>query len=145
MRVEPKTETEVAAAGLFAKGKYPFEVLEAAEGQSKAGNDMIEMKVAIYDGDKKRNVFDYLVSMDSMAYKIRHFADAVGMLKDYEAGNLDADKLIGCSGECLVDIDPEKNGYPAKNVIKDYVKSSDKAGVSASAPAAKPKAAAKAD
>lgn len=122
MRFQPKTEKEVSESGLLPKDKYPFEVVDAAEGQSKAGNDMIEMKVIVFDGERKKTIFDYLVSTDSTAYKIRHFADSIGKLAEYEAGNLDADELTGASGFCMVDIQPEKNGYPAKNVIRDYCK-----------------------
>ena len=39
MKFQPKTENEVDAAGLFPLGEYDFEVIEAKEEQSQAGNE----------------------------------------------------------------------------------------------------------
>ncbi|CAB4187975.1 hypothetical protein UFOVP1169_36 [uncultured Caudovirales phage] len=128
MKFSPKSEAQIAKeqadameAALLSKGQYPFEVLEATEGQSKKGNDMITIKVGVMDSHgSMRGIFDYL--LEAMQHKLRHFADAVGMLAEYEAGTLNADDLVGLTGECLIDIQPPKDGYSAKNVVKDYVK-----------------------
>ncbi len=120
MRFQAKTEEEVS--NLIPKGEYAFEVLEAEEKTSKKGNDMIALKVGIDYNNSLRGVFDYLVDIDSMAYKTRHFADTVGMLAEYEKGALNAESLIGLTGKCRLDIQPADSTYEAKNVIKDYVK-----------------------
>ena len=132
MKFQPKSEEEVS--NLIPKGEYPFEVLSAEEKTSKSGNDMIALKIGVAYNDATRGVFDYLVDLESMAYKTRHFADSVGLLADYEKGSLDADKLPGLTGKCRIDIQPAKDGYDAKNVVKDYVKGS---GAVAAAPAKK--------
>lgn len=127
MRFQPKTENEVAAAGLWPKGTYDFEVAEAAEKQSSKGNDMIELVVRLFDAEgKSRKVFDWLVDTEGGAYKIRHFAEATGMLEAYERGELRASDMEGKAGSCIVIISKDKTGqYPDKNAISDYVKPKD--------------------
>jgi len=121
MKVTPISEMDAAEAGLRKRGLYDFEVLEAKERMSKSGNDMIEMKVKLYDTDGRTfNLFDYLVASEGMAYKVRHFASGTGMLAQYERGELKADDCVGKTGRAQVGIDKAKNGYPARNSIADY-------------------------
>lgn len=122
MRVTPISEKEAAESGLRKRGLYDFEVLEAKERTSKAGNDMIETNVKLYDSEGHNfRLFDYLVSSEGMAYKVRHFASATGLLPAYEKGDLIADDCVGKTGRCQIGIQPAKDGYPAKNIIQDYV------------------------
>lgn len=117
----PKTDEELAAEGLLPKGEYDFEVKEAEETTSKAGNDMIKVRLSVMDDEgSPHTVWDYL--LESMGYKLKSFADAVGMSNDYSSGNLSASEMEGRAGRVKIDIDPEKNGYPAKNVVKSYIK-----------------------
>lgn len=119
MQVTPKSEAEVSNFSVFPAGIYDFEILTAVEKKSKAGNDMIEMKVRVFDQEgKSTNVFDYL--MEVMAYKLRHAAAACGLLSSYEQGQLNADNFVGCTGKLKLGIDVPV-GFPEKNVIKDYV------------------------
>lgn len=136
MKFAPKSEEEVS--NLIPKGEHAFEVLEADERQSKKGNDMIALKLGISYGDSLRGVFDYLVDIDSMAYKTRHFADTVGMLAEYEKGTLNGADLIGLTGFCKLDIEPANDQFGPKNVVKDYVK---RVGSTAAPAAFAPKAA----
>lgn len=113
-----------AGNGLFPEGEYSFEVAEAEDKTSAAGNEMLAIKLNVSTEDTAHGVYDYLVRTGKTAYKLRHFADAVGMLPDYEKGDLSADKVLGRTGKCKVAVQPEKDGYPAKNVVRDYVKRS---------------------
>lgn len=124
MRIRPMTEEEAAVAGLLPKGIYPFEVAEAKEKTSKAGNDMIELRLSILaEDDSKHGVFDYLVESDGSAPKIRQFAVSVGMLPQYESGQFDAADMIGKTGVCKLYIKSDKTGaYPDKNAVGEYVK-----------------------
>ena len=134
MRVDPKTEQEVEEGGLLPAGEYDFEVADAEDTRSKKGNDMIVLALAIEDGDGRRHkVTDYL--LDAVPYKVRHFASAVGMLKEYEAGNIPAHLLKGRTGKCRLRIDPAKDGFRAKNSVQDYVKESGGAAPAVKAPA----------
>ena len=118
----PQTEAQIATANLIAVGEYPFAVLEATDTVSKGGNEMIKLKINVYESDDRaRHVYDYLVDIESMAYKVRHFAESIGKLAEYEAGNMPADGLVGCSGTCKIAIDSKDPAYPAKNIVRDYV------------------------
>ena len=123
MRFQPQTEAEISEGSLLPKGDYTFEVLEAVEKTSKAsGNDMIALKIGVHHNDSVFGVFDYLVAGEKTAYKVRHFADAIGMIDQYEAGSLDASELVGKAGKCKIDTQAAQNGYAAKNVVRDYIK-----------------------
>lgn len=124
MRFQPKTEKEVAEAGLWKAGLYDFEIAEAAEKISAKGNDMIELKIRVYDADGNwRGVFDWLVDTEGGAFKTRHFADCTGMLAEYEKGELRAEDLVSKTGRCKLVIKKDKSGeYPDKNAIADYIK-----------------------
>lgn len=122
MRVIPKTEREIAEAGLWEPGTYDFEVLEADDTVSKSsGAEMIKLKVKIFnDQGESQIVFDYL--LDSMAGKLRHAAEAFGLLAEYERGGMQGIDCQGKTGRCKVSIQKDKTGqYPDKNGIADYI------------------------
>ncbi len=122
MKFAPKTEKEVAEEGLLPRGEYGFEVVSAENKISRANNEMIELKLNIFDehGDA-RSIFDYL--LESMARKLRHAAEACGLLTEYESGDLDALDFVGKSGTLKIGIQKDKTGqYPDKNVVTDYVR-----------------------
>lgn len=124
MRVEPKTEQEVQEMNLLPAGVYDFLISEAEDKQSQKGNDMAVIKLKI-DGDEGRThtIVDYLVSIESMAYKLRHFAESVGLLEQYEKGDMPAEFMQGRTGKCKLVIQPAKGEYRAKNTVADYIKS----------------------
>ena len=120
MTFAPKTEKEVQEAGLLPAAEYDFDILNAEDAISKSDNPMIKVTIGIYrDGAVKNRIFDYL--LPAMEAKLRHFCDTVGLLSQYEKGTLEAADCIGRSGRVKIGIEPEKNGYPAKNIVKDYV------------------------
>lgn len=123
MKFQPKTEQEVASSDLIQPGTYDFEVAEAEEKTSASGNDMIAMKVWIFPTEGgRRTVFDYLVGTEKAQFKVRHFAAAVGMIAEYERGELAALDIQGQTGKCKVVITKDKSGqYPDKNSIADYL------------------------
>jgi len=134
MRFTPKTPEELKTMGLIEEGEYPFEVLEAEEQLSKKGNEMIKLKLKIWDNNgRERTVFDYI--MEAMAFKLIHFCDYTGLKDKYEAGSLTADACIGRSGRLHLVVEPgseKQTGgkYDDKNSVKDYL--------DASVPASKP-------
>ena len=122
MQVKPKSEKEVRQFSMLAPGIYDFEVLEATEKVSSAGNDMIELKLSILgENDRTHIVFDYLVNTDEMAYKLRHFAASIGLLAEYEAGNLPTDRMESRAGKARIVIQPAKGQYDEKNTVRDYI------------------------
>jgi hypothetical protein len=120
MRFLPKNENELS--NVIDAGVYSFEITEASDEVSKAGNEMIKLKVLIYESEVVATcIFDYL--MEKVAYKLRHCCDACGLLDKYDTGELTSMQFIGKTGKCNVAIQKDETGkYPDKNTIKDYVK-----------------------
>jgi hypothetical protein len=121
-----RTEEEINAINLLEPGECDFEVAKAVSKKSKAsGNPMIELTLKVWDiKGKEKTIFDYLINIPSMEYKIKHFCDSVGLDEDYQAGSLSAVKCEGKFGKLKLTIAKDKSGqYPDKNAVQDYVKS----------------------
>ncbi len=133
---DPKTDAEIAALqnqGLLTEGNYPFQVRAIDQLVSKNGNNMLKLKLAVLEKDgSARMIFDYLVAMDSMMFKIKHFCEAIGLEDKYAKGNFNPQECIDRSGVAVVGVqkgNPKPDGsgnFPDKNIIKDYVKSEKK-------------------
>jgi hypothetical protein len=122
MKVQPKTEKQIAEESLMKEGVYSFEIMDALDKKSKAGNEMIELKVRLFDedGNSRGFITDYLT--ESVAYKLRHAAVACGLEDAYNNGELIAVDFINKMGDAKVRIRKDKNGtYPDQNVIADYI------------------------
>lgn len=121
MRFTPKTETEIAEANLLQPGTYDFEVADAKDKTSKAGNEMIELNLKVFDADGDyRFVRDYL--LESIPHKLRHVAYACGLGDKYEAGELTAEDFLDRTGQVKVGIQKDKTGqYADQNSVRDYV------------------------
>lgn len=121
MQFTPKTADEIAEAGLLPDGDYDFEVIDAADATSKAGNEMVVLDLKVFDGDGgSRIVKDYLVASDGGIRKIRAFAVTCGLLTEYEAGRMDAPDLPGRAGRCKIKKDANE-GYEPKNAVAYYL------------------------
>lgn len=125
MKFQPKSEQELQAMNLIDPGTYQFEVVTATDKISKKGNEMIEVQLKIWDiNGHEHIVYDYL--LESMAYKLKHFADVCGLGDKYLAGELGSLDCVGRGGKVeliIQDGQPKPDGglYPAKNAVKDYV------------------------
>lgn len=127
MRFKP-VSSEVADAnnGSFAPwpaGEYNFEVTDAEDTESKSsGMEMIKLTLTIFDREgKSRKVFDYLTGDDRVQWKVRHFAEATGLVKNYEMGDLEAHHCQSRQGLCRIRIRPARDGYDAQNQVGDYI------------------------
>lgn len=121
MKFQPKTEKEIAEANLWPEGEYGFEVTEANDTASKKGNDMIKLKLRVYNAEGAfKFIDDYL--LESMAFKLRHCASTCGLLDVYEGGSLLASDFVGKNGFVKLKITKDETGkYADKNDVKDYV------------------------
>lgn len=127
MKFQPKSEADIKTAALLPPGEYDAEIGTAEDTVSKSGNEMIKLDLTVFDTNGgKRFIYDYL--LESMAYKLRHAAEACGLLAKYEQGLLTADDFIGKGCRVKIGIDDKvaankKNGtdYPPSNMIKDYI------------------------
>jgi hypothetical protein len=129
----PKTDAEIEALqnqGLLTEGTYPFQVKAIDQLISKSGNSMLKVKLSVLEKDgSARIIFDYLVAMDTMMFKIKHFCESIGLADQYSKGMFDPQECIDRSGMAILGIQkgnakPDGTGnYADKNSIKDYVKS----------------------
>lgn len=122
MKNKVYTEAEIQAMNLRDPGEYDFAVVDAIEKLSKSGNEMVELKLQMEDKEGRQfTIFDYLVSTESMAYKVRHFAASVGLVAQYDKGDMAAEYMLGRTGRCKLGTKPAKDGYPAQNKVNDYI------------------------
>jgi hypothetical protein len=121
MKFAPKTEKQIAEENLWPAGEYGFEIGEAHDKVSKSNNEMIHLKLKVFNNEgSMRFVDDYL--LEEMAYKLRHAAEACGLLTQYESGTLLASDFVGKLGYLKLKIQKDKTGnYPDKNVVGDYI------------------------
>lgn len=119
MKIQPRTEQEIAENKLWKKGVYGFEVTDACEKTSEAGNEMIELTLRLSDGERTRLINDHL--LDKTPEKTRHACAACGLLAQYESGELSAVDFIGKTGNVSLRIEKGRNGYRDKNMIADYL------------------------
>jgi hypothetical protein len=123
MKFAPKTEAQLKAAMLLEPGDYPFEFTKAEDRVSKSGNDMIALELRVFVGaDRSYRMKDWI--LPAFERKLRHFAYAVGLGKDYDTGAITAEQCVGRTGKCLV-IQEIKEGFDPRNSIKDYIVAGD--------------------
>lgn len=118
MRFPPKTRQELAEQFLIPKGTYDALVESAEEKKSKAGNDMNELVVRVYNGEQEVLIKDWILPE---TVKLFNFCEAAGLMETYNAGELAPQ---GCLGNVAVKVDVEdaKGDFPPKNKIAGYVK-----------------------
>jgi len=120
MNFTPKTEDQLARERLLSAGEYPFSIMEAQDTTSKAGNDMIKVKLRIFaDDGSERHVYDYL--LESMGEKLLAFCKSVGLEDEYMTGSLRADMCDGREGFVKLEIEPASKGFNSKNSVATYV------------------------
>lgn len=125
MSYTPKSEEQLAKEGLLPDGIYDYEVIQTDDKPSKKGNDMYTLKLLVWDdnGDNK-TVYDYIALGNNFGErKLRHAADASGLLSIYEGGNLKPADFMNTKGRVEIKMQDGTADYPLpKNVVKDYVK-----------------------
>jgi hypothetical protein len=120
MKFEPKSEADIKKANLLPDGTYDATIGTAEDTISSKGNEMIKLDVTVYDKNgNTRFIYDYL--LEALAYKLRHAAEACGLLDEYAKGTLEAQDFIGKSCKVKVKIDSKNPDFPPKNVINDYI------------------------
>lgn len=96
MRFNPDDAQELTK---LAEGDYSFIVDSAEDGiAQKSGNEMITLYLSVQIGNRNITIRDHLVNLPTCLYKIKHFAEAVGLLTEYENGELDANMMVDRSG-----------------------------------------------
>lgn len=136
MKYTPYTEAQIQSMNLMEEGIYIFEVLEVytidkwgQPMQDKNGNDLARLKLLIWDNENRERIIFTFISGDSnFAYKLRHYAQTIGMLSEYEEGIFDIVKTEGKTGKATIIIkkgNPKNDGsdamWPDRNDVKDFV------------------------
>lgn len=131
MRIpQPMSKEEADAGGrgsVWRVGTYDFEVHDAADDVSKSsGEEMIKLTLYVFDtaGDK-RTVFDYLPSAEKAQWKVRGFCQAVGLVAQYESGELDVNDIYQRTGKLKLGIRKAQGEYPESNMVTAYIDAPD--------------------
>jgi hypothetical protein len=124
VQFQPKTEAEIKAMMLQHNGIYDFEVVEAEEGVSKSGNDMIVLKkVTVFSPNGTQNFAkDWLVGSDAplCLAKLQGFCRTTGIIDKYMEGSLTAFDCEGLAGKCRVAISEDPQ-YGRQVKIAEYI------------------------
>lgn len=128
MRFSPLTEKQAIEAKfkLLEKGLGNFEITKAEEKYNDRQQcDMlyIVLKCRDYHG-KQGLIHEYLLSNQKFGWRIRELCECVGLMDEYEKGELTPQQLVGKTGPCDIGISKDKDGkYPDKNNIREFKKS----------------------
>lgn len=130
MRVTPKTDEEIEAEKaerLAAWQPWPaglvvdYEIKESLAATSKAGRDMIKAHIDVYNEKGEcKGIIVYFGDWNDY-----HFSR---ICRDrYEAGQVDAEDLLGKTGKCILGIEKgslkdDGTKYPDKNNIREFLK-----------------------
>lgn len=138
---EVLTEQEAMAERfqLIKEGEYDGVITESQDKTSSKGHPMMDMTVTVYDENgKSHDIRDFLVFTKTMMWKIVHFADSAGILKEYEDGKLCSKAAIDKRVRVKITVEegseipedklkgkPLGSKYPDKNKVEDYIKKED--------------------
>lgn len=126
MKITPRNEEEIILMSLLKEGEYDFNVFSSKDKISKSGNEMIHLVLSIKNNNKNYFIDDYLIDTDkmpSMSFKLRHLCENLGLIEQYNSGNLEAHELLNKKGRVKIIVQSDKTGiYGNKNVVKDYLK-----------------------
>lgn len=129
------TDEEVKSRNVIEDGSYPFKIKSAILKKTQSGidkngvikpiRDMLEVEFEFFNiNGNIRNIKDWIVFVETMDWKLRHLARALGLLDLYESKTLEPYHLSGKSGTFtlgskeMVDRDGNKKKV---NYIKDYI------------------------
>lgn len=123
------TEQEDEMRGIIEKGDYPFIVVSIEQKLTKSGNyEMLALEIEVTDNQgRQRKMKDWIVLMDEMGWKLRHFAATCGLLDKYENRTLRPADFLKRNGVVRIavgerkDADGNKTGQKQNHVV-DYVK-----------------------
>lgn len=123
MAIEVKEEWLAATnRDLLPEGEYDFEITDAEEAVSRAGNEMIKISCKVA-AEIPRFLNDYLVGSEKAFWKVKSLCASVGIENMQPGMVLEPSDLIGKTGVCVVAI--EQDEYDGNNVerntINDYL------------------------
>lgn len=126
MKFKPQTEAESASAErkTLPAGIYDAEVLEVVETRSKAGNDMLKLKLGVFRPQGGHDwVYDYITDT---SYRLAQLMSACGMNEQYQKGEVKADEIEGKCFQVTLKIDPARGDFSERNSVGRYGSSTPK-------------------
>lgn len=127
MRFTPfsKEEAEKKRVGLLPEGRYNARVIAATDKVSQSsGNEMIELELEVFGPDGSVVIKDWLIAIDSMAWKTQHFSEAAGLERVYASGSLAETDCVGKSVCVDIKVQQPKPGdkyQRPQNRVMDYM------------------------
>ena len=120
MKFKPQSEEEAASAERrpLPAGIYDAEVLEVVETRSKAGNDMLKIKLGVFRPQGGHDwIYDYITDT---SYRLGQLMSACGLSEQYQKGEVHPDELEGKSFKVTLKIDPARGEYSERNSVGRY-------------------------
>ncbi len=103
---------------LLENGEYDFEVIYAMEGVTKASEDKIDLRLQIYNENRKFLVFD-VVSLGRLEH-FRNFCESIGISDSFEKREVNPGECYR-SGKALIGTEKAKSDlYKDKNYVVEY-------------------------
>lgn len=106
---------------LIPEGLYKFKVIHAQEKTSSTGNQMINLKLEIWIENRGIKLFDSLILIPKMFWKIDHFCEAVGLPPLVGDCVLWAGDFEGKEGNVIVGHFRNNQTGEIEAKVKDYV------------------------
>ena len=120
MKFKPQSEEDAPAmSNVLKAGEYDAEVLEATESRSKAGKDMLKIKLGVFrpSGSGQTWVWDYITET---SFKLGQIMRASNMEKEYLEGQVAADELVGKCFKVTLAVEPARGDFGERNGVKRY-------------------------
>lgn len=118
-------KTEKETSRLWDKGKYQFRVLECkltVNNNKYPGCDQLVLTLQLSRADgRKSNIFDTTIIHDDWAWKLRHFACAVGMEHEYMSNIFDPVMALDRCGMAMITVQAPSETYQERNIVQDYL------------------------
>ncbi len=102
-------------------GTYKFQVLRCDQKTSRNGKEYFNLKIRLYIGNKEKIIYDMLFFEGKMIFKTKHFCEAVGLAKNYEAGKLMPYECDGKEGTLEIIQSMNKQTNEIESRVRDYV------------------------
>lgn len=124
MKFDPLSEEQLETQALVPEGIYSYQVIQAEDKVSKAGNDYISLTIKVWqEAGNDGCVFTNL----ALIKLLKHFCDVNQLQDRYNSGEVPASICRGKSGgRVMIGIEGEKPNptggfYKEKNIVKDYI------------------------
>jgi hypothetical protein len=121
MQFKPKTDDELYPK--YKEGDAQFEIVSAKEGSTQGGVPYLELNIKFYDADGRQGyVHDWLYGTDKSIWKLKLFADSVGLETEYMNGDITPQMCSRKAGICVLAYRKNKDSGKDELIIARYLK-----------------------